>query len=129
MIEGAVKNAKPNRGTKVKTVERFNQELEVQGHLCEVPVTGDFNHTKGTFTITTRLSATHATYDDAELELIIEKMAIGIANGFKWAMKQKRAHDNGKHNVSESQPTLAFPGQTLGEEPVGDFVKIEEAAA
>jgi hypothetical protein len=128
MIEVA-KNAKANRGTKVKSVERFNQELEVQGHLCEVPVTGDFNHVKGTFTITTRLSATHATYDDEELNLIIEKMAMGIADGFKWAMKLKWAHDNGKHSIGDNQPTLDFPGQTLGNEPVGEFVKIEEATA
>ena len=125
MIEVA-KNARSNRGKKVKSVERFNQELEVQGHICEIPVTGDFNHVKGTFTVTTRLSAIHGTYDDDELDEIIQQMAEGVANGFKWAMKLKRIHDNGKKSVADDQPTLAFPGQTLGQEPVGEFVRIEE---
>ena len=120
------KSARSNRGTKVKSVERFNEEIEVQGHICEIAVVGDFNHVKGTFKITTHLSATHATYEDDELDAILDRQAVGVANAFKWAMKLKRIHDNGKNSVADDQPTLAFPGQTLGQEPVGEFVRIEE---
>lgn len=119
-------SARPNRGTKIKSVERFNQEIEVQGHLCEIAVTGDFNHVKGTFKITTHLSATHATYDDTELDAILDRQAVGVANAFKWAMKLKRQHDNGKNNIADNQGALSFPGQGIGE-PEGEFVKVVEA--